>query len=78
MRVMRRDSPDSDVRSVRRWAVAALLAFAALVGGFSLLAVFVWAAEDVPGWVTLVLGGGLAVGAAVFAWVIASALRSKE
>ncbi|MGH2736489.1 MAG: hypothetical protein ACRDKZ_12995 [Actinomycetota bacterium] len=78
MQVMRHDSPDSDVRNLRRWAFAALLAFAVLLGGFSVLAVFVWAAEDVPGWVTLVLGGGLAVGAAVFAWVVASALRSKN
>lgn len=61
-----------------RWGVAVVLAGAALIGGFSLLAVFVWAAEDVPGWAMLVLGGGLAVGTAVFAWVVAAALRSRH
>ncbi|MGI8941753.1 MAG: hypothetical protein ACR2H7_07635 [Actinomycetota bacterium] len=68
--------PDS--REVVSWAVAALLACAALIGVVSIVAVIVWAVGDVPQWVTLVLGGGLAVGAAAFAWTLARALRSKE
>ena len=77
MQVIDERSSRSETRTVMRWVVAALLAFAALIGGFSLIAVFVWAAEDIPGWVTLALGGGLAIGTAAFAWIVASALRSK-
>ena len=70
------DAPDG--RSVLRWFVAGLLAMVALIGAVSIVAVFVFSAEEVPGWLTLVLGGGLALGSAVFAWVIASALRSSD
>jgi hypothetical protein len=55
-----------------------LLSGAALIGVVSIVAVVVWAVGDVPDWVTLVLGGGLAVGTAIFAWVIARALRAKK
>jgi hypothetical protein len=55
-----------------------LLAGAALIGVVSVLAVIMWAVGDVPGWVTLVLGGGLALGAAAFAWILARALRSRD
>jgi hypothetical protein len=72
------DSTGPDSREVVSWAVAALLACAALIGIVSVLAVVVWAVGDVPGWVTLVLGGGLAVGATAFAWILARALRSRE
>ena len=67
-----------DGRAVLRWVVAGILAFVALVGAVSILTIFVLAAEDIPGWLTLVLGGGLALGTAAFAWVIASALRSID
>jgi hypothetical protein len=72
------DSTGPDSRAVVSWAVAALLAGAALIGVVSVLAVIMWAVGDVPGWVTLVLGGGLALGAAAFAWILARALRSRE
>jgi hypothetical protein len=72
------DSTGPDSREVVSWAVAALLACAALIGAVSVLAVIVWAVNDVPDWVTLVLGGGLALGAAAFAWIIARALKSRE
>jgi hypothetical protein len=67
-----------DGRSVLRWLIAGLLALVALVGTVSVVAVFVWAANDVPAWLTLVVGGGLALGTAAFAWVVASALRSHD
>jgi hypothetical protein len=72
------DSTGPDSRAVVSWAVAALLAGAALIGVVSVLAVIMWAVGDVPGWVTLVLGGGLALGVAAFAWILAKALRSKD
>ena len=78
MEARKDDSAGPDSREVVSWAVAALLACAALIGVVSVLAVVVWAVGDVPGWVTLVLGGGLAVGAAAFAWILARALRSRE
>lgn len=65
-------------RDVVSWVVAVLLSCAALVGVVSIVAVVVWAIGDVPGWVTVALGGGLAAGTAVFAWVIARALRVKQ
>ena len=67
-----------DGRSILRWLLASLLAFVALIGATSVVAVFLWAAEDVPGWVSLVVGAGLAAGTAAFAWVIASALSSND
>ena len=67
-----------DGRAVLRWVLAGLLALVALIGAVSVVTVMVWAAEEVPGWVTLLIGGGLALGTAAFAWVIASALRSSE
>jgi hypothetical protein len=75
---MKNDSTGPDSREVVSWAVAVLLAAAALIGAVSVLAVIVWAVGDVPGWVTLLLGGGLAVGAAAFAWILARALRSRD
>jgi hypothetical protein len=75
---MKNDSTGPDSREVVSWAVAVLLAAAALIGAVSVLAVIVWAVGEVPGWVTLVLGGGLAVGAAAFAWILARALRSRD
>ena len=72
------DSTGPDSREVVSWVVAALLAGAALVGAVSVLAVIVWAVGDVPGWVTLILGGGLALGATAFAWILARALKSRE
>lgn len=67
-----------DGRSVLRWVVAGVLALVALIGAMSIVAVFVWAAGDLPGWLIVALGAGLSIGTAVFAWVIASALRSTD
>jgi uncharacterized membrane protein YqjE len=67
-----------DGRSVLRWTVAGVLALVALVGAMSIVVVFVWAAGDLPAWLTVVLGGGLVIGTVAFAWVIASALRSND
>ena len=78
MEAMKDDSTGPDSRAVVSWAVAALLAGAALIGVVSVLAVVVWAMGDVPEWVTLVLGGGLALGATAFAWILARALRSRD
>ena len=75
---MKDDSTGPDSRAVVSWAVAVLLAAAALIGLVSVLAVIVWAVGDVPGWVTLVLGGGLALGATAFAWILARALRARD
>jgi hypothetical protein len=75
---MKDDSTGPDSRAVVSWAVAVLLAAAALIGVVSVLAVIVWAVGDVPGWVTLVLGGGLALGATAFAWMLARALRARD
>jgi hypothetical protein len=68
------ETRSSEARKLGRWVLAAVLACAALLGGFSLLAVFVWAAGDLPDWLVAVLGGGLALGSTIFAWIVASAL----
>lgn len=66
-------------REVVSWAVAAFLAGAALIGVLALVVVVIFAiGDEVPGWITLLLGGGLALGAAIFAWILAKALRSKQ
>ncbi|MGH2700361.1 MAG: hypothetical protein ACRDJ2_01140 [Actinomycetota bacterium] len=78
VRAMDDRSTGPESRDVVSWVVAVLLSGAALIGVVSIVAVVVWAVGDVPGWVTLVLGGGLAVGTAVFAWVIARALRARK
>jgi hypothetical protein len=65
-------------RDVVSWVVAVVLSGAALIGVVSIITVVVWVVGDVPGWVTLALGGGLALGTAAFAWIIARALRAKR
>ena len=72
---MERERPEDEVTraSVARWGFAALIAFAALVGTFALAAMFVITFE-MPGWLQWVLGIGLPLGAAILAWLIASAL----
>ncbi len=56
-----------------RWVAAGLVAAAALLGSLILVALVVVALEP-PGWVQMLLGITMAIGAAVFAWLVASAL----
>ncbi|MDQ5816431.1 MAG: hypothetical protein M3516_09095 [Actinomycetota bacterium] len=76
---MERQRPEDDetAASVARWGFAALVAFAALVGTFALAAMFVITFE-MPDWLQWVLGIGLPLGAAILAWLIASALTSAS
>ena len=72
-----RSGDDSTRASMARWGVAGLIAFAALIGGFALAAMF-FITLDLPGWAQYVIGFGLPIGAAVLAWLIASALTSAS
>lgn len=73
------EKPEEDVTgaSVARWGFASLIAFAALIGTFALAAMF-FITLDLPRWLQWVLGIGLPVGAAVLAWLIASALTTAS
>ena len=62
---------------VVRWATAAFLAAAALLGLVVLAAVLTFALEP-PAWIQVVIGVVMAAGAAFFAWLIASALRKDD
>lgn len=76
---MMTDDRRDGAKDIARWGLAAVLAAVALVGLFSVVAAFVWAlGPDLPGWVTTVLGAVLAVLAAAFAWVVATALRRRD
>jgi hypothetical protein len=56
------------------WLLAALVAGAALTGGVILLSLVTFALQPSPA-VQTVVGVGVALGTAVFAWLVASALR---
>lgn len=60
-----------------RWTVGCLVASLATVGVLILVALVAIALSP-PTWVQVVLGVGLAVGGAVFAWLIASALGQRR
>ncbi|HVL63960.1 MAG TPA: hypothetical protein VM573_02195 [Actinomycetota bacterium] len=60
-----------------RWVIAALIACVALIGIVLLVGALV-VALDPPMWAAVVLGTGLALGAAAFAWLVASALASRD
>ena len=60
-----------------RWTVGCLLGALSTVGVLILVALVAIALEP-PTWVQVVLGVGLAVGGAVFAWLIASALGQRK
>jgi membrane protein implicated in regulation of membrane protease activity len=64
-------------REMTRWLIAAGIAAVALMGLFTLLAAIVFFVE-VPGWVQSAGGIGVAIGAAAFAWLVASALGSSR
>lgn len=59
-----------------RWTVGCLVASMATVG-ILILVFLVAIALSPPTWVQVVLGVGLAVGGAIFAWLIASALGQR-
>lgn len=60
-----------------RWTVGCLVAAMATVG-ILILVFLVAIALSPPTWVQVVLGIGLAIGGAVFAWLIASALGERR
>lgn len=60
-----------------RWIIAALIACVALIGIVLLVAAVVVALNP-PLWMGVVVGTVLAVGAAAFAWLVASALASRS
>jgi len=60
-----------------RWGVGILVSTAAVVG-ILILVFLVAIALTPPVWVQVALGIGLAVGGALFAWLIASALGQRK
>ena len=60
-----------------RWTVGCLLAMLSTIGVLILVALVAIALEP-PTWVQVLLGAGLAVGGAVFAWLIATALGQRR
>jgi hypothetical protein len=60
-----------------RWTVGCLLATLSTIGVLILVALVAIALEP-PTWVQVLLGASLAVGGAVFAWLIASALGQRR
>ena len=61
-----------------RWGVGCLLGGAALTGGIILVMLAAYALQP-PTWLQIVMGGALAIGGALFAGLIASALgQSKD
>jgi hypothetical protein len=66
------DAPEPD--DVVRWVAAGVVAAAALLGLLILVAIVAYALQP-PGWLQMVLGVAMAAGAAVFAWLLAAALR---
>ena len=62
---------------VTRWLIASAIALVALMGVFLLVAAIVVALEP-PLWMGAVIGAVLAIGAAAFAWLVASALASGK
>lgn len=67
--------PESD--DVVRWVAAGIVAAAALLGLVVLVTMIVYVLQP-PGWLQTVLGVGMAAGAVVFAWLLASALRKDD
>ncbi len=69
--------PDIDSsENILTWLIAAVLAGAALLGVFIFVSLVVIALQP-PGWIQTTLGVGMALGSAIFAWLIATALRSR-
>jgi hypothetical protein len=70
-----RAEPESG--DVMRWVAAGIVATAALLGLVVLVAIIAYALQP-PGWLQMVLGVVMAAGAAMFAWLLASALRKDD
>lgn len=68
-------APESD--DVMRWVAAGIVSAAALLGLVVLVAIVAYALQP-PGWVQMILGVAMAAGTAVFAWLLASALRKDD
>ncbi|HEX2295473.1 MAG TPA: hypothetical protein VHN37_09210 [Actinomycetota bacterium] len=67
--------PASD--DVVRWVAAGIVAAAALLGMVVLVALVFYVLQP-PGWLQTVMGVVMAVGAVVFAWLLAAALRKDD
>ena len=63
--------------AVVRWVAAGFVAAAALLG-LVVLVLLISVALQPPRWVQMVLGVAMAIGTAVFAWLVASALRDDD
>ena len=71
------DEPTSQGWDATSWLVGCAVGAAATTG----IVIFVFLvalALQPPTWVQIVIGGSLALGGAIFAWLIASAWRSRE
>lgn len=76
MLVMSRDARENEIiGQMTKWLIAAFIACVALLGLFALVAALAVVFE-LPSWVGIVVGTVLAIGAAAFAWLVASALES--
>lgn len=72
-----RDSEEQPLPAELRWTVGCLLGALSMVGVLILVALVAIALEP-PTSVQVALGAALAVGGAVFAWLIASALGQRQ
>jgi hypothetical protein len=63
------------VGQVTKWVIGAAVACVALMGLIALMAAMVFVFEP-PSWAGVVIGVSLVVGAAAFAWLVASAVES--
>lgn len=73
---LREEVPEHGLRPELRWTVGCLVALMATVG-LLILVFLVAIALSPPTWVQVLLGVGLVIGGAIFAWLIASALGER-
>jgi hypothetical protein len=69
--------PGEPLSTELRWTVGCLIASMSMVG-ILILVGLVAIALSPPTWVQVVLGAGLVIGGAVFAWLIATALGQRR
>ena len=72
-----RTRPDADGRDVTRWMVGCAVGAAATIG-VGILVFLIALALQPPAWVQIVVGVGLALGATVFTWLVASAWGGRS
>jgi hypothetical protein len=70
-------SPEAPLSTELRWTVGCLIASMSMVGVLILVGLVAIALSP-PTWVQVVLGVGLVLGGAVFAWLIATALGQRR